>query len=98
MKRTLLDNDTWLVTVGMLGGITVIHKARNIRIKATRSERVHLLEIFEELNANGVSVEPENEIITEIIQMFSEAIFSRNGVRWQAWFMQSPKEIARDSL
>lgn len=96
--RTLLDNDDWFITVGSLGGITVTLKHRRMRVKATRAERLHLLETFKELQVRGIPIEPGNESVESVLDEFSEALFSRGRARWRAYFSQSPIEIADESL
>jgi hypothetical protein len=94
--RILLDNDDWLVTAGLLGGIKVVLKSRNLTYKAKTTERRHLMDTVELLKDAGVSIEPENIELQELHQMFAEAVASRGGVAWQAHFIHTtPNELAK---
>jgi|SaaInlStandDraft_3_1057020.scaffolds.fasta_scaffold22885_1 hypothetical protein len=91
-SRILLDNDDFLVTSGLLGGIKVTFKSRGITVKADRSEKIKLLNVLDELKQRGYSAAPESKEFERIISDFSEALLGRGGVRWQAYFAVSTCE------
>ena len=91
--RVLLDNDHWLLTLGLLGGITVHLKARNITRKALRQESRHFNDTVEALKKQGVMITPGNPELEEVFEEYAEAVFDRGGVRWQALFLYTPESI-----
>jgi hypothetical protein len=90
--RILLDNDDFLVTSGLLGGIKATLKSRGITVKADRPEKIKLLNVLDELKQRGYSVAPESKEFERIISGFSEALLGRGGIRWQAYFAVSTCE------
>ena len=95
MGRILLENDEWLVSAGLLGGITVRLKPRGISIKASSAERRHLMDTLDLLKARGSNLDPTNRSLQDLLQAFAEAVVGRGDARWQAYFeYQSPEEVA----
>ena len=86
-SRILLDNDDFFVTAGLFGGIKVTLKSRGLTLKATREERVKLLDVLDELKLRGYSVDPNSKEFEETLDGFSEALLGRGGIRWQAYFL-----------
>ena len=91
-SRILLDNDNFLVTSGLLGGIKVTFKSRGTTVRANRSERARLLDVLDELKKRGFSEESKSKEFERIISDFSEALSGRGGIRWQAYFSVSTCE------
>jgi hypothetical protein len=95
LRRVLLDNETWFITAGILGmRIHVYHKDQDLTRKATRYERLYLLEILEHMKHSGVSIGPRGPEFEAIIQLFaSEGLrrfvlgrwgpSGRGSVRWR---------------
>jgi hypothetical protein len=86
-RRTLLDNDSFFVTSGLLGGIKVTLKSRGLTVKANRYERTKLLEVCDELKRRGYFVEPNSKEFEDILDMFCEALLGRGDARWKAYFL-----------
>lgn len=92
--RILLDDDTWRITSGLLGGIKITLKSRSTTIKTNRNERNYLYDILDELKKRGRPIEPGSAELNDIFVLFSEAVFSRGDPRWQAFFqVMSPESI-----
>ena len=72
--RILFENDDWLVTAGLLGGIKVVLKSRNLTYKAKTTERRHLMDTVELLKESGISVTPDNLQLQELFQTFAGAV------------------------
>ena len=97
--RILFECDEWLVTAGLLGGIKVVLKSRNLTYKAKTTERRHLMDTVELLKESGISVTPDNLQLQELFQTFAEAVAGRGDARWQAYFIHTtPQELARTFL
>jgi hypothetical protein len=97
--RGLLDNETWLIMVGMLGmKIAVHHKDRGLTRKATRYERLYLLEVLEHMKGSGVSIEPGSPDFEAIVETFAEAIFLRGRPTWEALFLATTPKGCADSF
>lgn len=95
--RILLDNDSFVVTAGLLGGIKVKLKSRGVTLKANRFERTKLLDVLDELKCRGGSVEPHSKEFEEILDQFSQALWGRGDPRWQAYFLvMTYKDIVDD--
>ena len=73
--RILLDNDGWLMTVGLLGGITVHLKAKNITRKASRDESRHFVDTVDALKNKGAMITPGNPELEELFEWYADAIF-----------------------
>jgi hypothetical protein len=87
LNRTLLDNEYFLTTAGLLGGITVTLKGRGLKVKANKMENTKFLDICDELKRRGGSVSPDSKEFSALIDGFSEALCGRGGPRWQAYFL-----------
>ena len=97
--RILFENDDWLVTAGLLGGIKVVLKSRNLTYKAKTTERRHLMDTVELLKESGISVTPDNLQLQELFQTFAEAVAGRGDARWQAYLIHTtPYELAKTFL
>ena len=49
LNRTLLDDEYFLTTAGLLGGITVTLKGRGLKVKANKMENTKFLDTCDEL-------------------------------------------------
>jgi len=99
IRKILLDNDYYLVTVGLFGAIKVTLKSRGVTYKANRFERTKLLDTLDELKKIGGSVEPNSKEFKEIVTHFAEALLGRGDARWQAYFVHSsPKDLIGDFI
>ena len=87
LGRILLDDNDFLVTAGLLGGIKVTLKSRGVTIRASKPERIKLLNVLDELKRRGHSVDPKSKEFEKIISDFSEALWGRGNYRWQAYFV-----------
>lgn len=97
--RILLDNDVWLITSGLLGGVKITHKPRNLTIKPNRYERSYLFDILDELKKRGDFVAQNRPEFENVIELFAEAVFGRGDARWQAFFQgMTCEQIAEQSI
>jgi hypothetical protein len=95
--RILLDDEDWTVTLGLLGGLRVTLKWRNLTIKASKGERDYLLAMIDEFKKCGIPISPDSEILADLLRDFSEAVFSRNGARWDVFFLRgTPQQQAHE--
>ena len=59
LRRVLLDNEAWFITAGILGMSIKVHdKERGLTRRATRYERLYLLEVFEHMQHSGIRIGP----------------------------------------
>ena len=86
-SRTLLDDEYFFATAGLLGGITVTLKGRGLKVKANRLENTKFLDICDEVKRRGGSVNPDSEEFNVLIEMFCESLCGRGDARWQAFFL-----------
>lgn len=86
--RILLDNDYFYVTSGLLGGIKITLKSRNLTLKVNRDERAKLLDVLDELKRRGHSIEPHSKEFENVLNTFSEAVWGKGDARWQAYFLE----------
>ncbi len=95
--RILLNDNYFLVTSGLFGGIKVTLKSRGLTIRANRFERKRLLDVLDELKQRGYLLEPHSKEFEEILDGFSEALWGRGDSRWQTYFLHmSCKDIVSD--
>ena len=87
LNRTLLDDEYFLTTAGLLGGITVTLKGRGLKVKANKMENTKFLDICDELKRRGGSVSPDSKEFGTLIDGFSEALCGRGDARWKAYFL-----------
>jgi hypothetical protein len=98
-NRVLIDNEYFLTTAGLLGGITVTLKGRGLKVKANKIENTKFLDICDELKSRGGSVNPESKEFGALIDGFSEALCGRGDARWQAYFLvMTCESIVDDAL
>ena len=95
--RVLLDNDDWLVTLGLLGSLRVTLKWREITRKARPIEKKYFSELIAILSANGVPIEPGNATLEQAIIDFADAMFGGDA-HWRSYFDHPPSETAQDYL
>jgi hypothetical protein len=111
-STTLLNNNDWLVTIGITGRFKITLKDRNLTRKASRFEGRHLVEVVKSMF--NLKIIPfhlldlikakspnflnmvKNYEFQYIMKYFTEAVFSNGGVRWQAFFEYSPNDIAKN--
>jgi hypothetical protein len=100
LRRVLLDNEAWFITAGILGMSIKLHdKERGLTRRATRYERLYLLEVFEHMKHSGIRIGPGSPEVEEIIQAFAEVVFLRARPTWEALFLAtSPKKWADSFL
>jgi hypothetical protein len=99
LRRVLLDNEAWLVTAGILGMSIKIHdKDRGLTRRATRYERLYLLEVLEYMRNSGVWIGPGSQEVEAVIESFAEAIFLRGRPTWEALFLAMRPKDWVDSL
>ena len=96
--RVLLDDDDFLVTVSLLGIMRITRKHRNLTVKATRQEHLHFLNVCNCLKRAGVPIEPGSYAFELQLESFAEAVLSRGGHRWSAYFHTAPEELASSSI
>jgi hypothetical protein len=96
----LLDNEAWSISAGILGmSIKIYDKQRGLTRRATRYERLYLLEVLEHMKNSGIRIGPGGPEFEEIVQVFAEAIFLRGRPTWHALFAAtSPKNWAESLL
>lgn len=90
----LADVEGFLVTKGILGGITVAHKESGTTRKALRGEIDHLNQtIYHMENILGHKL-PES-IRQSVLREWAEAILTgRQSNLWQGTFRRSPEDLA----
>jgi hypothetical protein len=96
LDKLLLDDEDFRVTVGLLGGISVMVKHRQLTVKALKEERAYLLDILGHLERSGTAITPTSEITKEVIRDFADAVAGRGGWTWQLFFTQSPAQLKAD--
>ena len=97
--RILLDNDYFCVTSGLLGGIKVALKSRNLTLEANKAERTKLLDVLDELKRRGYPVEPHSKEFENVLNTFSEAVWGKGDARWQAYFLvMTCEDIVIDAI
>jgi hypothetical protein len=94
--RILFDSDHWLVSVGLFGGFKVLHKERELIVKASSPERRHLNDTVALLKLAGLQIDPSNKELAELFEMFADAVFGQGDSRWQAYFQQTPAALAAE--
>ena len=98
-RRILLDDETWLVTVGLLGGIRVYYKPLGRLRKVHSGERRHLYDIVNELRKAGAPLDGASEQVTWVLREFTERVLLRGDVQWRRFFIdRSAREIAAEAL
>ncbi len=96
--RILLDNESWLITLGLFGGIKVTLKNRGLTRRANRGERRYLMEMVETLEAAEIPIEPGGEPVEDMLNDFASAVFGGEA-RWTAFFaLKPPNEKARNYI
>jgi hypothetical protein len=110
-STTLLNNNDWLVTIGITGRFKITLKDRNLTRKVSRFEGRHLVEVVKSMF--NLKIIPfhlldlikakspnflnmvKNYEFQYIMKYFTEAVFSNGGVRWQTFFEYSPNDVAK---
>jgi hypothetical protein len=110
-STTLLNNDDWLVKIGITGRFKITLKDRSLTRKVSRFEGRHLVEVVESMF--NLKIIPfhlleliktkslnflnmvKNNEFQYMIKYFAEAVFSDGGVRWQTFFEYSPNDVAK---
>ncbi|CAB5502947.1 hypothetical protein [Bathymodiolus thermophilus thioautotrophic gill symbiont] len=110
-STTLLNNDNWLVKIGITGRFKISFKDRNLTRKVSRFEGRHLVEIVESMF--NLKITPfhllklikaktpdflnmvKNNEFQYMMEYFAEVVFSNGGVRWQTFFEYSPNDVAK---
>jgi hypothetical protein len=97
--RTLLDNDSYLLRVGVFGRSgSLFIKRRNLTIKAAPEEVQYLVDLSAELEKRGVSVAPGSADFELVCDLFCGAVATRPGIRWRAFFRGTPDQKAAELL
>jgi hypothetical protein len=92
LRRVLLDNEAWFITAGILGMSIKVHdKERGLTRRATRYERLYLLEVFEHMQHSGIRIGSGSPEVGEVFEQFAEAIFLRGRPTWEALFLVSSR-------
>ena len=89
--RVLFDNNDYLVTSGLLGGIKVYFKPRGMTFRTSARERRHLKDTVAILQQHNVPIDPNNADLQELFEGFARAIIGRGDASWEAWFMHPPE-------
>ena len=91
LRRVLIDNEFWFITAGIFGmSIKVYDKARGLTRRATRYERLYLLEVLECMKYSGIRIGSGSPEVEAILQDFAETIFLRGRPTWDVLFLATP--------
>ena len=96
IDRVLLDDETFRVTLGLLGGMKVTLKDRGLTRPAPPACAQHFKQTTDALQEMGVEIAPGSEPFEELLEEFAEAIFaSSEGPRWALLFGTPPDQVAK---
>lgn len=103
IKRVLVNDESWLVTLGPMGGMTVTSNLTGRSRKASKPEAAYVQSVIDYLEANGEPIAPDNENLVDLLHECAEAVINPGGVGWHVFFNEmSPDEmgaaILNDSL
>ncbi|MFA6156140.1 hypothetical protein [Mesorhizobium sp.] len=93
LDRVLLDDEHYRVSMGVMGGVTVLVKHRNLSRKAPSEYATHLKQTIDELQRRGVPIRPDSPILIELLGDFAEALFApHGGGYWSTAFGKLPAD------
>lgn len=99
LDRVLLDDEHFRVSMGLLGGVTVLVKHRNLSQKVPPEYAAHLKQTIDELQRRGVSIQPGAPILIELLSDFAEAVFApHGGGYWSTAFGKDPAARATELI
>ena len=90
LRRVLLDNEAWFITAGILGMSIKVHdKERGLTRRATRYERLYLLEVFEHMQHSGIRIGPGSPEVGEgFEQVWPKPFFFAGARHGRRYFSQ----------
>lgn len=94
--RVLLNNEHYNLTIGLLGGGRVYFKGIDRTVRIMRDELSYLLNLSKCLQNRGIAISPDSEVFEYACEQFCEAVGSRSGAGWRAFFRYSPDEHAQE--
>jgi len=79
LDKLLLDDEDFQVNLGLagLGAITISLKKEGLEVKALPVEKQRLNNAFNELESDGIRIEPGNEHVERAVRDFAIAVVAR---------------------